>query len=454
MEQAAERIARLYAEAEAEEVQRRRGVVPDLFQLSPTDVGSLLSDHDMKPIRWIWRGRLAHGMLTMLDGDPELGKSTLVADMTARITTGKPWPDGGLCEKGGVIVVGSEDSIEQVLKPRMVAAGADPIRVLSITLIDGVRGQRLPSLPEDLPLFEAAIERMQAHLLVFDPIMPYISTTLNTNSDQQVRQAITPLVEMLDRTGCACLALRHLSKNDRVSNAIYRGLGSIAFNGVARLGLSVAKDKEVEGERIFMVHMNNIGLKPKARRYRFEEVDLGGGIITSRITWGEESDHQADEVLTAFGHVRPRMAATELLQRLLAEGPVDSKIVFDEADENHIAVATLKRAKKELRVIARRVGFGEAGRWTWELPAEGNQAPKGDQLPKGINNREEDQSLNTKPQRVSIRKTDPLSSSYLKGDQMRVSDPLCCPRCGKSDYQPLGEGRRKCHACGHTWVAA
>ena len=45
-------------------------------------------------IDWLWPGYLAAGNLAILDGDPGLGKSLLTLDLAARLTTGRPWPDG------------------------------------------------------------------------------------------------------------------------------------------------------------------------------------------------------------------------------------------------------------------------------------------------------------------------------------------------------------------------
>src|SRR5262249_172381 len=44
---------------------------------------------------WLWPGRLALGKLAMLDGDPGMGKSLLALDLCARLSTGRPLPDGG-----------------------------------------------------------------------------------------------------------------------------------------------------------------------------------------------------------------------------------------------------------------------------------------------------------------------------------------------------------------------
>src|SRR5262245_24024617 len=52
------------------------------------------SDVTARPIRWLWRWRLAAGKLTILDGDPDVGKTLLLVELAARVTTARPMPDG------------------------------------------------------------------------------------------------------------------------------------------------------------------------------------------------------------------------------------------------------------------------------------------------------------------------------------------------------------------------
>lgn len=338
-------------------------------------IGRLASDFNMRRIDWLWPGRLALGMLAVLDGDPSLGKSTLLADMAAHITTGRDWPDGTRCPIGGVIIVGAEDSVEQVWVPRLKAAGADLSKVLIIGVITGADGKpRLPSLPEHVALFEKAIIDMGAKLIGFDPIMPYLSKTANANSDKDVRQCLTPLADMLDRVNCCGLMLRHFAKSDKVANALYRGLGSIAFNGLARTAMAVSKVPTETGADVpesmsLMVTKNNIGLKPRSRRYRIEAADLGGGIVTSRIAWGDASNDRPDDLLTEAGRAtKPGEQAQDFLRTVLADGPRLATEVEALAEAEGITKITLRRARVKLRIASAPTDF--KGPWMMQLPPE------------------------------------------------------------------------------------
>ena len=54
-----------------------------------------LADVEPVPVGWLWSGRLATCKVTLLSGEPGIGKSQIAADASARITTGDAWPDGG-----------------------------------------------------------------------------------------------------------------------------------------------------------------------------------------------------------------------------------------------------------------------------------------------------------------------------------------------------------------------
>ena len=61
---------------------------PDLFD----EVGTLLSEVDEESVEWLWEGRIPLGKVTVIDGDPGTGKSTLTIDLAARVSTGRDMP--------------------------------------------------------------------------------------------------------------------------------------------------------------------------------------------------------------------------------------------------------------------------------------------------------------------------------------------------------------------------
>ena len=83
-----------------------------------------------RSVDWLWPNRLALGKLAMFDGDAGLGKSLVTLDLCARVTTGRPFPDGAAGgEPASVVVLNAEDGARDTIHGRLRAAGADLSRV-------------------------------------------------------------------------------------------------------------------------------------------------------------------------------------------------------------------------------------------------------------------------------------------------------------------------------------
>jgi hypothetical protein len=76
---------------------------------APGAVLRCFSDIASKPLRWLWSGRIPLGKLTLLIGDPGLGKSLLTVDVVSHLTRATSFPDGAACESGGAIFLSAED---------------------------------------------------------------------------------------------------------------------------------------------------------------------------------------------------------------------------------------------------------------------------------------------------------------------------------------------------------
>jgi len=94
--------------------------------------GVRLSEIEPEPITWLWSNRLALGKFTMLDGDPGTGKSSISYDLIARISTGRPMPDGTPCLSGSVAVMALEDGLSDTVVPRLGKVGADLDKIVSL----------------------------------------------------------------------------------------------------------------------------------------------------------------------------------------------------------------------------------------------------------------------------------------------------------------------------------
>src|SRR4051794_9137327 len=199
-----------------------------------------------RPLEWLWPGRLALGKLAILDGDPGLGKSLLALDLCARLSTGRPWPDGSPSPgPAACLVLNGEDGDDDTVLPRLQALGAELDRVFVWR-----RQLAAPlSLPSQANLLDEALDFTHARLLVIDPIMAFLDSSVLSASDQSIRRALFPLHCLAEKHRCVALMIRHLNKTT-LRRALYRGGGSIGLTGACRSAWLVGPDPHEPDRRV------------------------------------------------------------------------------------------------------------------------------------------------------------------------------------------------------------
>ncbi|MGI8587717.1 MAG: AAA family ATPase [Chloroflexia bacterium] len=217
-----------------------------------------------KQVSWLWPGRIPLRHLSMIEGDPSVGKSLLTLDLAARVTTGSPIPDGGIGDLGGpagVVILSADDDVDRTIRPRLEAAHADLSRI-SV--------QRLPSLT-DLDKIEAAILRKEAKLVIIDPLMAYLPAGVNTS------RALAPLARLAERSGAAILLVRSLY----TGGAGQRRGASTDIITAPRSTLLVARDPlNITGAcRILVCTKHNLTVRPPDLAFRIEAAPTGAAAI-------------------------------------------------------------------------------------------------------------------------------------------------------------------------------
>ena len=329
--------------------------------------GVLLRDVAPEALRWLSRGRLAAGKLTVADGDPGVGKSTILLGWAAGVSRGEALPDGEAGEPRGVVLLSAEDGVADTIRPRAEAAGADLSRVLVLNEIadPATAAPRTLAIPDDLPAVEAAVRRVDAALVVVDPLMAFLGGQLNSWSDHAVRRALAPLAAMAERTGAALVAVRHLT-TQAGGHPLYRGGGSIGIIGAARFGLLFAPDPDDDARRLVASTKTNLSRPPATLAYRLEPAP--GTDVARAVPEGPSRLTAADLLAAAATDADATEEATAFLLGLLGDGPVPAKEVHGAARQAGISKPAVERAKKALGIRPRKHGFGTAGAWSWELP--------------------------------------------------------------------------------------
>jgi hypothetical protein len=304
----------------------------------------------------MWLGR---GVLATLDGEPDVGKSTLAADLAARVSRGfaAPGSDGPRAEPAGVLLLSAQESAATVLRPRLEAAGADLQRV---RICSGSA-----ELVKDLDAVRATIQRHQVALMVIDPLQAFLNRGLRLDNEQHVRQTVGPLQELAADTGACVLLVRRPTKM-RQTSALYRGAGCLAVLEACWTALVVGRDPGGPHRRILALTKGKAGLPPPSLGFTLEPRDGAAA-----VAWQGECAWTADEVVAPVTDQKvEKMSRVEdcaqYIRGLLRPGTMPANDLSALCELAGFADITVQRARKVLGVRAVRTSL-----CTWEvaLPA-------------------------------------------------------------------------------------
>lgn len=343
----------------------------DSVDKRPIILAKPASSYAPAPVEWLWPGRIPRGALTILDGDPGLGKSTIATDIAARVSRGLVMPHRSgeqVGQPADVMILSAEDDPARTIRPRLDAAGADLDRVHLVEAVAIGDGDRLPILPLDLVALGDFVMEKRVGLIIVDPFMAYLGDGIESHKDQSIRRALREFSKLAQVTQCAFLVVRHLNKLAG-GTAIYRGGGSIGIIGAARSGLLLAQHPEDSNLRVLASVKSNLGPPPRSITVSLQSV---GAVAVA--SWGDEIDLSADELLGRLTSTRPKLdACNATISELLANGPMKSTNLEDRLKVCGFRSATIRRARKDLEVHSFKSSMD--GEWWVKLksPNEGAQ---------------------------------------------------------------------------------
>lgn len=325
-----------------------------------------LSTVEPRAVEWLWPGYIPLGKMTILDGDPGLGKSTMMLDFAARMSIGGQTPTGTPLPLASVLYVTSEDDPADTLRPRLDRAGGDPSRIHFLPAID---------LPSELPRLERIITGLDVRLVIFDPLVSVLDESVKTHVNSSVRRALEPIGRLAAEHGCSIVSLRHLTKpqGGKASDAIYRGQDSMAFGGVVRSVLAVGRDPEDEDRSVLASVKLNVGRRPKSLAFR---LTAPSDYDPARVEWEGESHLSAEDLIGRDREQtsevsRVTVLASMLVDILTANGGTmlardGYRALEAEGIDADAEKMLLARARRKAGIVTEQTGF-HAG-WQWRLP--------------------------------------------------------------------------------------
>lgn len=316
-----------------------------------------LSQVPRDEVGWLWPGRIPRGKVTVISGEPDLGKSLLALEIAARVSRGAAWPDGvedlggEKVSPGRVILLNADDNLLDTVGPRLEEAGAVLERIVAIRGIraDNCEGEgehRSVNLLDDLPLLRAQLESMDdVKFVLIDPITAYLGP-IGRSPTWKTRRVVAALSDLAFEFDVAILLItdsRNTGIPSRVSWAVQRD----PFDAELRLWSPV--------------HFH-YGSLPGGLGYRVRD---------GRVEWDPTPVKlKADELGVCSepvrrGTVRVQVVA-DWLGRFLAGGAREAREVYDAGAAVGLSAKQVWRAKSKLGVNVSKAEI-QFGKWIWEL---------------------------------------------------------------------------------------
>ena len=311
-----------------------------------------MSDVEPTKVEWLWYPYIPYGKVTIIQGDPGEGKTTLILNLAALLSKGEKLPESNeKSEPINIIYQTAEDGLSDTVKPRLIAANADDDK---ITVIDESKIEL--SLTDER--LEQAIIETKAKLVILDPLQAYIGANVDMHRANEIRPVMKHLAEVAQRQQCAVVLIGHLNKAIGMKSS-YRGLGSIDIPASARSVLLVGRIKDNPTIRV-MAQIKS-SLAPEGEPIAFELNKETGFRFIGKY------DISIDDLLNGVATTSKLEQAEKLLQDMLSDGSaIKQKQLQQQAKIRNISERTLNEAKKNVGVKS----FRSNNEWYWKLSKE------------------------------------------------------------------------------------
>lgn len=165
-----------------------------------------MSEVELQEVRWLWYPYIPQGKLTIIQGNPGEGKTTLALWLAAMCSRGQALPGMERSNPISILYQTAEDGLGDTIKPRrLMTAGADLNRIICID-----ETKRSLSLLDER--IEKAVKATCAKLMILDQLQGYLGRDVDMNRANEIRDVLKRLTIMADQTGCAIVLIGHLNK--------------------------------------------------------------------------------------------------------------------------------------------------------------------------------------------------------------------------------------------------
>jgi hypothetical protein len=314
--------------------------------LEDEDFGALASDLEELPIEWFLLPWIPKGMVTVVVGEPGVGKSTFEAHLCSLA-----------CRS---IIFPGEEDVQRMTKPRLRVNGVkqDTVR----TIWPGPRWL-IPGCEKRLI---AAIKRHKADLVIFDPIDDYVGEEgFNDNDPVAVRKVLQALRRVAEATGVAIVLCRHPGKDPK--NVM---VGSRVWGALPRSIVELLKDPGPPARLIIRHYKDSLGQEADARYYSLDgekgkpkRWEFGEAVDSATLAVAKEERDRINRLVLDQGK--------DFLRGFVPADGVDSRTIRKAAELEGLSWRTVQMAKDALGMPHKWKDKGESRRCFWFPPPGG-----------------------------------------------------------------------------------
>lgn len=324
---------------------------------------------------WLWPQQIAAGKVTVIVGENGLGKSSIAADLAARVSKGSPWPgqEETSAPWGTALIVCAAEEQFDLMPARLEGAGADFENICTLEAElspdDSIGNPAMRPRPiiERLALVQAALEQLpDCKLVVIDPLSVYLDGP-DGRRGGAVQMVMQGLAKLARRFGVAIVVVAHLTGTASL-RAFSQFTATLGPPSAGRSVWGVLPDPD-DGDRQLVLSLDgNFG---KARETLSVRLADGDAAPMPHVDWSTAAPVSLRELIRASSGFRiseRKYFDTEnyvdlRLREVLAAGPVERSEIKQEIEASD---EQLYRGAKRLGIVIQKKGYYDG--WFWMLP--------------------------------------------------------------------------------------
>lgn len=303
-----------------------------------------MADVQAEKVEWLWYPYIPLGKLTIIEGDPGLGKSWITMALTTYVSRKRKLPGQETGVGGTILLLSAEDGLGDTIRPRLDTLGANVSKVFAI--------EGAVTLDEDgVSELDELMEQVKPKLVIVDPFVAYMGGQVDLHKANETREVMQRLKLLSEKHRTAVVAIRHLTKGSR-DKSIYRGIGSIDLTAAARSVILVGRNPDdPDGGRVLCHIKCNLAPLGRAQSYRLDAKSESPFRFEGPVDFTAEDVFKAEATAGNTGGGDDEWARVcEWLKEALEGGPRPSDEVRQEGEARGFSKKSINKARRDLSI--------------------------------------------------------------------------------------------------------